>query len=558
MGALNEVTPERTIRNVERVGNQYKDVLIRESAATFDSEYSKKYPLLGELFAEEDQKEQMRAALTIKMVEQTKAYMDRMSEINEAVTQQSLGRLNRKVLDVVRIFYPNLIAHELVDIQTLPGQTGDVFTVRPRFGKTDGLTWVDADGAEVDTPEIFKHRVKDGDLPSYTVQGEGTGGGDRDQIHNLTYAVSAATASYGVVPGAGSQVGPSSGDDEYLPILPGSFTLRFGDDGAVLTVSDNGSGALLRVSGTVSDSDYGTGFVNYATGEVYVNRDSGTFAADVAVTATFNSAGWREMDSDMAGGAVNANILPRRVEINIAHQNVKAQMYPLQVDWTVGASLAAKQHLGIDVNDTVAQLAAHYIKWERDALLTYAIRNQTRLPMTAQGTYTAWTGTAGNVDVLFNCQGNATNYELSRRNRFADFSITIDEAESMIQRRNGRGRVDWVLVGNNVANVIRRLPDFQERMVDAPIGAHVIGTLRNGRIVVVKDIHMPVNHFVCGYKGYMAGDAAIILAEWIPIYFTPPHQSATLTTSQGIMSAYDLVPNVTDYLIGGAITNYNS
>jgi hypothetical protein len=31
------------------------------------------------------------------------------------------------------------------------------------------------------------------------------------------------------------------------------------------------------------------------------------------------------------------------------------------------------------------------------------------------------------------------------------------------------------------------------------------------------------NDFVVGFKGYMAGDAAMVLAEWIPIYLTCSH-----------------------------------
>jgi hypothetical protein len=39
---------------------------------------------------------------------------------------------------------------------------------------------------------------------------------------------------------------------------------------------------------------------------------------------------------------------------------------------------------------------------------------------------------------------------------------------------------------------------------------------------------MSTNDFVVGFKGYMAGDAAMVLAEWIPIYFTPVWQAPYL------------------------------
>ena len=554
----------------EEASATYKSNLISESASNFDLKYSEKYPELLELFSSDDQKDQMRAALTVKMMDQTQEYLDDIGDLNEAVTQNSLGRLNRKVLDVVRIFYPQIIAHELVDIQTLPGQTGDIFTVMPRYGNTQGLNFVDGDGNPVTTPEIFKHFVPQNSNQNYSVQGEGTGGGSSYQDvtttnparHSLSYANLTAAASYGVNPGAtgGTSRRPTGGDTNYLPIRPGSYTLTVTGGTGAGTYSDNGSGAL-----TSSVSGYTYGFVNYETGELRLTWGSAR-TASTSVEAVYNTVGFREMDSDMANMAVNANTLPRRVELNIIHKNVKAQMYPLQVDYTVSASLAAKAHLGVNINDVVVELASHYIKWERDNLLTYAIRQNVYFPTNAQVLAGYGTGgiPEGSVgfhagDFLPNTRTVAPNVrEIPRRKRFGDFEITIDEAEATIQRRMGRGRVDWVLCGNNVANVIRRTASFRPQAVSAPIGTHVIGTLRDGTITVIKDIHMNKNNFVCGYRGYMAGDAAIILAEWVPLYFTPMYQSATFTTSHGMMSAYDLVLNNEQYLVGGTISNYSS
>jgi len=42
---------------------------------------------------------------------------------------------------------------------------------------------------------------------------------------------------------------------------------------------------------------------------------------------------------------------------------------------------------------------------------------------------------------------------------------------------------------------------------------------------------------VFGFKGYMTGDSATILAEWIPMYFSPVFQGPTLVNSQGAFAA---------------------
>ena len=56
----------------------------------------------------------------------------------------------------------------------------------------------------------------------------------------------------------------------------------------------------------------------------------------------------------------------------------------------------------------------------------------------------------------------------------------------------------------------------------------------------------------------MAGDAATILAEWIPIYFTPTFQDPRFNNEQGVMSMYDLFLNNKGYYVKGKVTNYSA
>jgi hypothetical protein len=69
---------------------------------------------------------------------------------------------------------------------------------------------------------------------------------------------------------------------------------------------------------------------------------------------------------------------------------------------------------------------------------------------------------------------------------------------------------------------------------------------------------MGTNDYIVGYKGYMAGDAAVVLAEWIPIYFTPVFQAPTLQNQQGLMSMYDLFVNNAGYMVKGTVSNYTA
>jgi hypothetical protein len=117
-----------------------------------------------------------------------------------------------------------------------------------------------------------------------------------------------------------------------------------------------------------------------------------------------------------------------------------------------------------------------------------------------------------------------------RQSLYADIELKLNEAESQIQGQMGRGGVSWIVCGQNAANIFRNCKGFQPVPTGAPIGAHLIGYLRDGTVPVIKTISgvLNTNSYIVGYKGYMAGDAALIHAEWIPIYFTPVWQAPIL------------------------------
>jgi hypothetical protein len=162
----------------------------------------------------------------------------------------------------------------------------------------------------------------------------------------------------------------------------------------------------------------------------------------------------------------------------------------------------ASAHLAVDVQDTLAELAGQFMKIERDNLGVKLIQdNAVDKGLTSS-------------DPLYFDATPSSYYD--RQSLYADIELKLNEAESQIQLANGRGGVSWVLCGSNAANIFRNSKGLQPAPVVAPIGAHIIGYLRDGTVPVIKSLLvMDINTFVVGYKGYMAGDAALVLAEWL-------------------------------------------
>lgn len=395
----------------------------------------------------------------------------------ESTFTNALGTLVPKILDVVRIFYPNLITHKLVDVQPMDRQNGQVVLVRPVYTQT-------AAGVTAGQ-QVFK-TVTDGSYASERTTGiVGTGDGT-----DTTFSATLAPA----------------------PVRAGTLQVTAGS----VVGSDNGSGMIIGtgVSGTI----------NYATGAVAL-----TYTAAVA-NGTNIVASYR-YDSEQNTSQI------RSLDIQMTNLPITAEPHPLKITWSQQSQFAAEAHFDLDLGDMMTNLVASFIKQERDMQLINTI------------VASATPETTLNFDAAA-----PSNY--SKLARYAEIGVKLDQAESLIQASQGRGGVSWILCGNNAANVWSQVAGFQPSGVTAPIGPYEIGTLRDGTVSVIKVPTMNDNTYVVGFKGYVVGDAATIIGEWIPLYATPVFQAPDLYNAQGLMSLYSMVQNNTAYYRSGQISNY--
>jgi hypothetical protein len=446
---------------------------------TENRSWKKKYPSLLAHLEGKSPKAASIAKQTLIVMENQARFMENVSKDKrlESTFTANLGTLVPRVVDLVRIFYPNLIANKLVDIQPLDRMNGEIFIVNPVYSNT---------AAGVVAGQTVFQEYTDGTYASEAItQIAGTGNGT-----TATFAGTLAT----------------------LPVRASSLVFTAG----AVVGTDNGQGVITGtgVSGTI----------NYATGAFSVTYTTDP-ANGVVVTATYRYS-----------SEANPNGI-RSLDIQLSTVPITAVPHPLNVSWSTTAELAASANLDLDIPDVLTNLVASFIKEERDITLINSILAA------------APTNATLNFDAT-----PPTNY--SRLALYASIENKLDYAESQIQVTQGRGGVSWVLCGANAANIWRHAPSFQPSDVVAPIGPHEIGTLRDGTISVIKAPMMATNTFVIGFKGYVIGDAATILAEWIPLYASPVFRSYNLNNYQGLMSLYAIVMNNPNYYITGVVSNY--
>ena len=142
----------------------------------------------------------------------------------------------------------------------------------------------------------------------------------------------------------------------------------------------------------------------------------------------------------------------------------------------------------------------------------------------------------------------------------------VSTARGLIQKAMGRGAVDYMIVSATQGlTVVEQIEGFKAAPeAKKPVGPYLAGTLRDGTISVIAvpytaGANNPIaeDEVIFGFKGYQIGDAGVIVAEWVPLYFTPTFQAPNLKNHKGCLSFYDLFINQPKYLVKGAITNFN-
>ena len=489
-----------------------------------ESSLGRRCPNLLKGIESESAEAKYQAATLVQLMENTAEYVQKMDGINllteadaygpgatNAVSLLSPGvtTLTPKVVDIVNVFYPMMCGQYIADIQALDRQSGQIFTIKTRYSQN---------AADVKAGDIVFEEPTDGTYTSEYVKYN-----DADIDKEVTLTVN------------------SNLDDATVKIRAGSFIVRIAGKEVA---RDYGNGAP-KIDGVNDDNDvYGvfgrgvSGTVNAHTGEAKVKFDPDMFAealgADPKVKVTAEAAVDTETDVDLI----------RKIQFDIPNTPILAKEHPLMSSYSVAASLVMNAHLAIDTDELIANQIAGTIRWERDLLLIKAVSDAAVI----------------NPFLNFDCAGNGENLTLQQR--YSAFTTHVSAARGIIQETAGRGTVEFIICSAKEGlTVIEQMEDFKAAPESKkPIGPYLAGTLREGTINVVAVPYtktLAADEVIFGFKGFQLGDSAIILAEWIPLYFTPTFQAPNLKNHKGALSFYDLFINKPEYLVKGYLKNFN-
>jgi hypothetical protein len=463
---------------------------------------------------ESESKEAKYAAATlVQLIENTANYVreadgkDILKEdVNTTATSllsPGVASLTPQLVDIVNVFYPMMVANYIADIQALDRQSGQIFTIKTRYVE---------EAAGVKAGDIVFEKATDGTYSSEGVIAYA----EKDIAAEVTMTTTLA-------------------DDATVKVRAGSFIVRMNGkeiarDYGMDTKLDGVGGTYVVIGKGVS------GTVNAVTGEAALKFDMAMFDADAKVTAEASYD--TETDEDLI----------RKVQFDIPNQPILAKEHPLMSSYSVAAGLVMNAHLAIDTDELISNQLAGTIRWERDLALIKAVSAAAKAP-------------AGTPNALtFDCAANGENLTLQQR--YSSYTTVISTARGLIQEAAGRGTVDFIIVSAQQGlPVVEQIDGFKAAPeAKKPVGPYLAGTLREGTINVIAvpySTTLPADQVIFGFKGFQLGDSAIVLAEWVPLYFTPTFQAPNLRNHKGALSFYDLFVNKAEYLVKGTIANFN-
>ena len=148
-------------------GSVKKESKIMAAARTLhESGLAKRCPAVAALMESTNKADKAKAAVMTTVLKNTAALYESAGVrglLKEDVTTSTAGlmpgvaSLTPQVVDIVSIFYPQMVAHYIADIQALDKQTGEIFVIKTRYGMS---------AATVEAGDIIFEKPTDGTYAS--------------------------------------------------------------------------------------------------------------------------------------------------------------------------------------------------------------------------------------------------------------------------------------------------------------------------------------------------------------------------------------------------------
>jgi hypothetical protein len=271
-----------------------------------------------------------------------------------------------------------------------------------------------------------------------------------------------------------------SGNHDYTPGLPGTYTLRaLNAAGIEMVVTDDGEGKFI------GDIAAGTNTITYSNGAYDV-----TFSANVANGAIV----YATYEYDMK---IMPELTPK-IRLTITDKFINAIYATLGSIWIMHAGYDLQKAHGIDGREVLMQTQAGLIRRAIDMYLLQRIRTGATGGSFSYP-YTAPTG-------------------VSKQAHYEAIQFKLREMSTTIAKNTRMNAGNLIVCGQIPFTIIAGLQGFQKRgdLTDSPQGPYIAGTWNEYTVVYAPDY--PIDEFVMGHKGSNYLTSNFVYAPYMPFF----------------------------------------
>ncbi len=280
----------------------------------------------------------------------------------------------------------------------------------------------------------------------------------------------------------------------WVPVVPGS--VHIGTD------VDDGEGHI----GTAT-IDYETGVISGLAGDVEVSYEQDLYQAPIRVP---------------------------RVKTIVTDITVTARPRKLATAFSLDAAYDLQMTQNVDLQSIIAGAATDEIRSEIDGEILNDLANS---------------GTS--MTISWN---QPVPFGISKFEHYESFYQTIVEGANKIYAKTRRVTGNFVICGENAANVLETHSKFKAAASLNEAGPHVAGTL-NGKYLIVKNPYFDPDQFVIGYNGDTPWDGGYVYAPYMAITSTQFIMGENFLGTQGYATSYAKKLLSGDFYVNGEITH---
>ena len=281
----------------------------------------------------------------------------------------------------------------------------------------------------------------------------------------------------------------------WTPVVPGSVTIG--------TDTDDGAGHIG--SATI---DYETGIIEGLTGS--------------------------NLEADYKHDMYAAPIRVPRIKTIVTDITVTARPRKLATAFSLDAAYDLQMTQNVDLQSIIAGAATDEIRSEIDGEILNDLANS---------------GTT--MTVSFN---QPVPFGIPKSEHYVAFYQTIVEGANKIYAKTRRITGNYVIVGENAANILETHSKFKAAASLNEAGPHVAGTL-NCKFLVVKNPYFGADDFVIGYNGDTPWDGGYVYAPYMAITSTQFIMGENFLGTQGYATSYAKKLLSSDFYVNGLITH---